>query len=299
MKRIGYVGLGIMGSAMAGNLLKAGFQVTVWNRTPSRAKPLLEAGAQWADSPAAVAAKVEAVCINVTDTPDVEAVIFGPGGIVEGNPGDTADLVVIDNSTISPAATRDFAERLSRHGIHMLDAPVTGGDFGARNATLSIMVGGDKAIFERCLPIFQAMGKTITHVGTTGLGQVCKTCNQVMGAVSLAGVCEALALAMKEGLDPRKMIDATSQGVGGSWPLVHLAPKILDGDMRPGFMISLVNKDMSIAKREGETLGLPMPAFNVAAEMYRAAGALGHSEDGIQAVCRAYEKLTAVHYHTR
>jgi 3-hydroxyisobutyrate dehydrogenase len=299
MKRIGYIGLGIMGSAMATNLLKAGFEVTVWNRTRSRAKSLLERGAKWADSPAQVAATAQAVCVNVTDTPDVEQVIFGPRGIVEGNPGDTADLIIIDHSTISPAATRHFAARLAPQGIHLLDAPVTGGDVGARNATLSIMVGGDAEIFERCVPIFQAVGRTITHVGPSGLGQACKACNQVLCAVNLLGVCEALALARKEGLDLSKMLAVTMAGAGGSWSLSNLGPQIAAGDMRPGFMIDLLNKDLKIVRRESESLGLPLPAIALAAELFRAAGALGHGRDGTQAVSRAYERLAAMTYTER
>lgn len=299
MKRIGYIGLGIMGSAMAGNLLKAGFELTVWNRTRSRAAGVLERGATWADSPAQVAAKVEAVCINVTDTPDVEQVIFGPGGIVEGNPGDIADLVIIDHSTISPAATRDFAARLESQGIHLLDAPVTGGDVGARNATLSIMVGGRQETFERCRPIFQAVGKAITHVGPSGLGQACKACNQILCAVNLLGVCEAMALAKREGLDLEKMLAVTTAGAGNSWSLSSLGPQIARGDMRPGFMIDLLNKDLRIVRGEMDQLGLPLPGAGLAGELFRAASVQGHGSDGTQAISRVYQQLAAITYHER
>ena len=292
MKRIGYIGLGIMGSAMAANLLKAGFELTVWNRTRSRAKSLLDAGARWAQNPAELAAAVEVVCINVTDTADVEQVIFGPRGVVEGNPGDIADMVIIDHSTISPAATRDFAARLAPQGIHLLDAPVSGGDTGARNGTLSIMVGGERDVFERCLPVLQAVGKAITHVGPSGLGQACKACNQILCAVNLLGVCEALALARKEGLDLEKMLAVTTAGAGGSWSLANLGPQIAGADMRPGFMIDLLNKDLKIVRRESEGLDLPLPATGLAAELFRAAAALGHGHDGTQAVSRVYEQLS-------
>ena len=299
MKRIGYIGLGIMGSAMAGNLLKKGFEVTVWNRTPSRAKKLLEQGATWADSPADVAAKVQAVCVNVTDTADVEQVIFGRKGIVEGNPGDTADMVVIDHSTISPAATRDFAQRLAGHTLHMLDAPVSGGDVGARNGTLSIMIGGPGEVFERCRPIFEAVGKSITHVGPAGAGQACKACNQILCAVNLLAVCEALALAKKEGLDLAKMLAVTTAGAGSSWSLANLGPQIAGGNMSPGFMIDLLNKDLRIVRSEMDKLDLPLPAAALAAELFRSAGVNGHGKDGTQAVSRIYQKLAGIDYSTR
>jgi len=299
VKRIGYIGLGIMGSAMASNLLKAGFELTVWNRTRSRATGVLERGARWADSPAQVAATAEAICINVTDTPDVEQVIFGPGGIVEGNPGDIADLVVIDHSTISPAATRQFAQRLKEHGIHLLDAPVTGGDLGARNASLSVMVGGSPEIFDRCLPIFRAVGKAVTHVGPTGSGQACKACNQVLCAVNLLGVCEALALAKKEGLELEKMLAVTTAGAGNSWSLSNLGPQIAAGDMRPGFMIDLLNKDLRIVRSEMDQLGLPLPATALATELFRAAAVQGYGGNGTQAVSRLYAHLAAIEYAQR
>lgn len=296
MKRIGYIGLGIMGSVMATNLLKKGFEVTVWNRTRGKAAAVLERGAQWADSPADVAARAQAVCINVTDTADVEQVIFGKKGIVEGNPGDTADLVVIDHSTISPAATRGFAQRLTEHGIHMLDAPVSGGDVGARNATLSIMVGGEPEVFERCRPVFEAVGKAITHIGPAGSGQACKACNQVLCAVNLLGVCEALALAVKEGIDPRKMLAVTTAGAGSSWSLANLGPQIAAGDMKPGFMIDLLNKDLRIVRDEMDKLDLPMPAAALATELFRSAAVSGHGRDGTQAVSRIYEQLAGIAY---
>jgi 3-hydroxyisobutyrate dehydrogenase len=299
VKRIGYIGLGIMGSAMAANLLRKGFEVTVWNRTRGRANRLLEEGARWADSPAEVAAKVQAVCINVTDTPDVEQVIFGKKGVVEGNPGDTADMVVIDHSTISPVATRDFARRLGEHGLHMLDAPVSGGDIGARNGTLSIMVGGEAEVFERCRPIFQAVGKSMTHVGPAGAGQVCKACNQILCAVNLLGVCEALALAKKEGLDLDKVLSVTTAGAGASWSLANLGPQIAGGDMTPGFMIDLLNKDLRIVRSDMDALNLPLPAAALAAELFRAAAVAGQGRQGTQAVSRIYQQLAGLEYSAR
>lgn len=297
MKRIGYIGLGIMGSPMASNLLQAGFEVTVWNRTADKAQPLLDEGATWAASPAEVAAKVEAVCINVTDTDDVEHVIFGKKGIVEGNPGDTAGLVVIDHSTISPQATRRFAEKLADYEIEMLDAPVSGGDIGAKKGTLSVMVGGKAEVFDRCRPVFDAVGKAITHVGPIGAGQACKACNQVLCAVNLVAVCEAMGLAVKEGLDLQKMLEVTTSGAGGSWALANLGPQIARGDLSPGFMVELLNKDLNIVRNEQTALGLPMPGTNHAAELLRAAEANGLGKNGTQALCRIFENLGQFSYH--
>jgi 3-hydroxyisobutyrate dehydrogenase len=291
MKRVGYVGLGIMGRPMAENLVKAGFEVVVWNRTRAKASPVIEAGARWADSPADVASQVQAVCVNVTDTPDVEQVIIGRHGIVEGNPGDTADLVVIDHSTISPQATREIASRLAEQGVDMLDAPVSGGDSGAKAGTLAIMVGGKPQVFERCRKIFEAVGQSIVHVGDHGAGQVCKACNQILCAVNLLAACEALALAKREGIDVSRMMQATSQGAGGSWQLQNLGPKIAAGDMAPGFMIDLINKDLNIVHEAAARLGLPLNGADLAANLFRAASAAGHGEKGTQALARVIEQL--------
>jgi 3-hydroxyisobutyrate dehydrogenase len=294
MKRIGYIGTGIMGRAMAINLIKAGFEVTVWNRTRDNAKEVLDAGAAWADSPALVAAASEAVCINVTDTPDVEAVIFGDEGITAADA--LEGLIVIDNSTISPQATRDFAARLGEQGVAMLDAPVSGGDVGARAGTLSVMVGGSAADFDKCMPIFEAVGKAITHVGESGAGQACKACNQVLCAVNLVAVCESMSLAVKEGLDLEKMIAVTSAGAGGSWSLANLGPQIAKGDMAPGFMIDLINKDLNIVSGESNELGLPMPGAKLATELLRSAATVGHGRDGTQALSKIFERLGGFTY---
>lgn len=296
MKRIGYIGMGIMGSAMATNLLKAGFEVVVWNRTRSKAAAVLERGATWADSPADVAAQTQAVCINVTDTPDVEQVVFGRKGIVEGNPGDTADMVVVDHSTISPIATREFARRLAEQNVALLDAPVSGGDIGARNGTLSIMVGGDEAVFQRCLPVFNAVGQRVTYLGPSGSGQACKACNQILCAVNLMGVCEAMALAVREGVDLQKLLAVTTAGAGGSWSLANLGPLIATNDMHPGFMIELLNKDLRIVRAAADALQLPLPAANLATELFRAAAVQGHARDGTQALSRVFEKLAGMKY---
>ncbi|MHC4993885.1 MAG: NAD(P)-dependent oxidoreductase [Planctomycetota bacterium] len=296
MKRIGYIGTGIMGRAMAINLIKAGFGVTVWNRTRENAQEVIDAGAAWADSPALVAAVSEAVCINVTDTPDVEAVIFGDEGVSSAGENALKDLIVIDNSTISPQATRDFATRLGELGVAMLDAPVSGGDVGARAGTLSVMVGGASENFEKCMPIFEAVGKAITHVGESGAGQACKACNQVLCAVNLVAVCESMSLAVREGLDLKKMIAVTSAGAGGSWSLANLGPQIAKDDMAPGFMIDLINKDLNIVSGEANELGLPMPGAKLATELLRSAATLGHGRDGTQALSKVFERIGGFSY---
>lgn len=288
---VGYIGLGIMGSAMAANLLKAGFKVIVWNRTAARAQPLVALGATLADSPADLAArKPDVICLNVTDTPDVEAVLFGERGLAtKAAPG----LIVVDHSTISPVATQDFAARLQQQGVTLLDAPVSGGDVGARNGTLSIMVGGPEEAFTRCRPLFEAMGKAITHMGPAGMGQACKACNQVAVSVTLLGVCEAMALAQRCGLDVKKMIQVVAAGAGGSWQLANLGPRIASGDMAPGFMIDLVLKDLAIVGDTAREKRLPLPATGLAETCFRSVAAGGGGRQGTQAICQAVEKLGA------
>ena len=267
VRHVGYLGMGIMGSRMAANLLKAGFQVTVWNRTASRCEPLKAQGAGVADSPAALAAMgPQVICLNVSDTPDVEAVLFGKDGVAAGA---KSGLVVVDHSTISPAATVDFAGRLSAKGVTFMDAPVSGGDVGAAKGTLSIMVGGDAATFERIKPMFEAMGKAITLVGEVGAGQVCKACNQVAVSCALMGVCEAIGLARQSGLDVQKMVEVVSAGAGGSWQLANLGPRIARGDHAPGFMIDLMLKDLGIVLDAGKQQGVPMHGTQAADRYFK------------------------------
>jgi 3-hydroxyisobutyrate dehydrogenase len=285
LRRIGYIGLGIMGSAMARNLIKAGFEVTVWNRTAGKCAPLVALGAAQAAAPADLASRgLDAICINVTDTPDVEQVLFGTHGV---NEAAKAGLIVIDHSTISPAATQQFARRLGERGVTLLDAPVSGGDVGARNGTLSIMVGGPAEAFARCLPLFRAVGKTIIHVGASGLGQVCKACNQVAGANALMGVCEAIALAQRHGLDPRTMIEVVSGGAAASWPLANLGPKIVAGDFAPGFMVDLVLKDLAMVLAAGKEKGLPLAGTSAAEAYFRMVAKSGGGRLGTQAMAQA------------
>jgi len=231
-RMVGFIGLGIMGLPMARNLVKAGFKVVVYNRTASRCEQIVSEGALKADSPREVAEKTSVVITIVSDTPDVESVILGEGGVIEGI---APDSVVIDMSTISPQVTQKIAARLREKGAYMLDAPVSGGEQGAIDGTLSIMVGGDSGIFERCRPIFEAMGKNIINVGGNGRGQTVKLINQILVSGNLNAVVEALVFARKSGVDLEKAIDAVKGGAAGSWQLTNLAPRIIARDFRPGF----------------------------------------------------------------
>ncbi len=296
IRHVGYIGLGIMGGAMAANLLRAGFELTVWNRTPGREQALLAQGARLASSPLDLARRgPQAICINVTDTPDVEAVIFGPEGLAHAA---TPGLFVIDHSTIRPDSARDFADRLATRGVHFIDAPVSGGDVGARNGTLTLMAGAaQQSHFERCLPLFRAVGRTIVHVGGPGMGQVCKACNQVAVAVNLLGVCEAMALAQRCGLDPARMIEVVQGGAGSSWQLGTLGPRVLRGDLDPGFKVQLLVKDLAIVAGQAKALELAMPISTQAADRFLEAKRLGLGELGTQAVSRVYESQGGFQFH--
>lgn len=289
ISRVGFIGLGIMGAPMAANLLKAGFAVTVWNRSPSRTQPLLEAGAEGADSPAEVAAASEVTLSCVTNSGDVEEVALGPGGVIEGaRPGS----VCIDCSTIAPATARKVAEALGRREVAMLDAPVSGGDIGARAGTLAIMVGGEAAVFERCLPVFEAMGKTIVHVGPNGAGQVVKLCNQVAGGLNLLAAAEAIGLARRAGVDPEKMLQVVSAGAAGSWMLSNLAPRAVRGDFAPGFMVDLMQKDLRLVLDEAHETHTPLPGTALVSQLFQGIQAEGRGTEGTQALVDVIAKLS-------
>jgi 3-hydroxyisobutyrate dehydrogenase len=288
LKNVGFIGLGIMGGAMSMNLLKAGFPLTIWNRTSDKMRPLLEAGAKPAKSPKEVAESSDIVIDMVTDSKDVEEVLLGPGGVIHGaRPG----TIVVDMSTISPIVTREIARKLGEKGIRMLDAPVSGGDIGARNATLSIMVGGDTDAFEECLPIFQAMGKTITHIGGHGDGQICKAVNQILVGVNVLGVAEALMFASKAGVDVDKVLAAVAGGAAGSWQLTNNGPKMLKGDYAPGFKVKDYIKDLRIIMETAAETKTPLMGTAVVQQMFRNLDAEGLRDKGTQAVIVAVEKL--------
>jgi len=290
IERVGFVGLGIMGAPMAANLLKAGFHVTVWNRTPSRMDPLLERGAARAGSPAEVAAASEVTISCVTSSPDVEAIALGPGGIAEGAAFGSA---YIDCSTIAPETARAVAAGLASRGIAMLDAPVSGGDVGARAGTLAIMVGGDPAVFERCLPVLRAMGKTIVHAGPAGAGQVVKLCNQVAGGLNLLAMAEAISLARGAGVDPAKMLEVVSAGAAGSWMLSNLGPRAIRGDYAPGFMVDLMQKDLHLVLDEAARGHTPLPGTALVSQLFQVIQAQGRGAEGTQSIVDALRRLAS------
>lgn len=288
---IGFIGLGIMGRGMSRNLLNAGFDLTVWNRTASRMDELVAEGAKAAASPSDLASKCDIIITCVSDTPDVEAVISGEGGIIHSLRPDT---LVIDMSTISPQATREIAANLREKGTHMLDAPVSGGSEGAAKGTLSIMVGGDARQYERALPLFQAMGKTITHLGDNGAGQTVKLVNQILVVVNALAMSEALLFAQAGGLDLDKALQAVSGGAAGSWMLSNRGPQILARDWRPGFTIDLQQKDLRLVLEAAEQMGIPTLATSLVANLYRSLQAQGLGGEGNHALVKALENLAGV-----
>ncbi len=290
-ERIGFIGLGIMGEPMCRNLMKAGYACTVNTRTKSRAEKLLSEGAAWSDSPKDTAGRSDVIITIVTDTPDVEKVILGEDGIIEGI---RSGSVVIDMSTISPSATRDMAAALKEKGADMLDAPVSGGDTGAIAGTLSIMVGGKQDAFDRCLPVFEAMGKSINLIGDHGAGQMTKLCNQVAVSVANLAMAEALILAAKAGLDMEKMLAAISGGAAGSWQLSNLAPRIIKRDFDPGFMVKLQQKDLRLVLGAASELGLGLPGASLAHQLFNAVEAAGEGDEGTQALVKSLERMCGV-----
>jgi 2-hydroxy-3-oxopropionate reductase len=289
--RVGVVGLGIMGSGMANNLLARGHQVSVWNRTATRAEPFAAAGATVCATAAELAAGNDIVLVCVSDTPDVEAVLFGPNGVAAGAaPGS----LVVDASTISPDATRLFAERMAGQHVGYLDAPVSGGSEGAVKGTLSIMVGGDAADLERARPVLEAIGATITHVGPVGSGQTCKLVNQVLVVLNMLAVSEALLLAQAGGLDLDATIAAVESGAAGSWMLSHRGPQVLRRDWRPGFTIDLQQKDLRLVLEAADSLGIGLLATASVFQLYRCLQADGLGGEGNHALVKAVERLSGV-----
>jgi 3-hydroxyisobutyrate dehydrogenase len=289
MKRVGFIGLGVMGTPMANNILKAGYPLTVWNRTREKMRSLVEKGAKAGESPKDVAEKSDVVITMVADSPDVEQVILGPNGVIEGaHPG----LIVVDMSTISPSVTRRIAKELEKKGVRMLDAPVSGGDVGAKQGTLSIMVGGSEDAFKECLPIFEVLGKRITYMGPSGSGQITKLCNQVICALNIQAVCEGLMLAAKAGLDLEKMLNVVTGGAASSWMLSNLAPKMIKRDFEPGFKMSHQLKDLRHALSLAEELKLPLPGTALVCQLFRILDALGMGDRGTSAAIVAMERLS-------
>jgi len=288
-ERIGFVGLGMMGAPMSRNLLKAGHEVAVFDVDASRIEEIADVGARAAESPADAASGADVTITMVPDSQDVEAAIAGTRGIIEGA---GRGSVVVDMSTISPATSRTLAARLAERGVDMLDAPVSGGVIGAQNAALTIFVGGDEAVFERCLPVLRAMGGAVTHMGPSGAGHTAKLANQILGAGCMIGVAEGLVFAKKAGLDLKTFVEAAMQGAAASWTLGNQAPRVMDGDFSPGFMVKHIQKDLRLAHEVAGDVGVVMPMAGIVQQLYLALQAEGNQELGHHAIVRVIEKLS-------
>ncbi len=280
-----------MGGPMAGHLVVGCHDVRVHNRTKARADALVAKGAQWAGTPAEASRGRDVVFLCVSDTPDVEQVLFGTDGVAAGAAPNT---IVVDHSTISPASTREFARRLAAQGVTLLDAPVSGGDVGARNATLSIAVGGPTTAFEKVLPLLGLLGKTITHVGESGSGQLTKCVNQILVAVNNMAVCEALNFAVRSGLDPVKTLAVVGGGAAGSWQLTNLGPRMLAGDYKPGFTIDLQQKDLRLVAEMARDSKTPLLATALVQQLFTMAQSHGLGAQSTHALYEAVKGLSAV-----
>jgi 3-hydroxyisobutyrate dehydrogenase len=289
--RVAFLGLGTMGAAMAANLARAGFAVTGWNRTPGRAAELSELGIGSAETAAQAVSDADIVVICVSDTADVESVLFGQGGVVDGaRPG----TLIVDCSTIAPSGSWDFAARLGERGLRLVDAPVSGGSEGAKNATLTIFVGGDEADVEHARPVLAAMGRTITHVGPTGAGQAVKAVNQVILAGAYLGVAEGIVLAMKAGLDVEQVVGALGGGAAQSWVLANRSGRMLANEYPLGFKVALHRKDLGIALDLAARLGAVLPVTALAAQLETGLIAAGHADDDMSALARTIRALSGL-----
>ena len=288
VKRIGYIGLGLMGKPIATNLLKAGFEVSVHNRSSGAVQELVSHGASEAETPRKVAEVSEVVITNLPDSPDVERVVLGSDGVLEGA---SEGMIFIDNSTIKPETARNIADTLAEHEVFALDAPVSGGDVGAIAGTLAIMVGGPKEAFERALPVFEAMGETITYVGESGAGQVAKACNQVMVAAQMVAMAELLMLAQKAGVSPAKVVEAIQGGAAQCWSLDMKPPRLFAGERGPGFKAYMMHKDLGIVLDTARVYGMPLPATANHMQLYEAMLQLGMRDLDNSAVIGVLETL--------
>ena len=287
--RIGWIGTGVMGASMCGHLLDAGFSATVYNRTRAKAQGLLDRGAQWADSPKEVASQSDLIFSIVGFPQDVRATILGEDGALQGcEPGN----VLIDMTTSEPSLAIEIAEQATAKGAYSIDAPVSGGDVGAREARLSIMIGGADEAVQALQPCFEIMGKTIVHQGGPGAGQHTKAVNQILIASNMVGVCEALLYAHQSGLDLNTVLASVASGAAGSWSLSNLGPRIINHDFDPGFFVEHFIKDMGIALDEAKRMNLSLPGLALAHQLYVALRAQGHGRDGTQALQLALAKLS-------
>ena len=294
--RIGWIGTGVMGASMCGHLLAAGFSATVFNRTRAKAQRLLDQGARWADSPKAVAEASEAVFTIVGYPADVREVILGPSGVLAGcSPGKT----IVDMTTSQPSLAVEIAQAAAARGACAIDAPVSGGDVGAREARLSIMAGGDREAAEALMPCFRAMGKTVVRQGGPGAGQHTKLVNQVIIAGTMIGICEALLYGYRAGLDLNRALESIASGAAASWSLSNLAPRIINNRFEPGFFVEHFIKDMGIALEESKRMGLALPGLALAQQLYLSLAAQGHGRDGTHALQLALASMSAIDWKSR
>ena len=291
MLKVGYIGLGLMGKSIAQNILKAGFPLIVHNRSRGAVDELVAEGAVAASSPKEVASQVDIIFTNLPDTPDVEKVVLGDDGIIEGAHD---GLIYIDNSTIKPASARMIAEELSKKNVFALDAPVSGGDIGARNGTLTIMVGGEASALEKAMPILMAMGKTVTHVGDSGAGQVAKAANQIMVAAQMVAMGELLVFSKKAGVDPRKVVDAIKGGAAQCWTLDVKPPRLFDGNRSPGFKAHMQLKDLKIILDTAKEYDIPVSSTIENTKLFQQMIDSGMGELDNSAVVGVMEKQASV-----
>lgn len=285
-KKIGFIGTGVMGASIVMHLLNAGHEVTIYTRTKSKAADLLAAGAKWAETPAEASEEQEIIFTMVGYPKDVEEVYIGENGIFSAA---KQGAIVIDMTTSEPTLAKKLYHEASERGLHSLDAPVSGGDVGAKNGTLSLMVGGDKEVFEKMQPIFELFGQNIVYQGVAGSGQHTKMCNQIAIASGMIGVCESMAYGLKAGLTMEEVLRSITAGAAGSWSLSNLAPRMLKGNLEPGFYIKHIIKDMKIALDEAERMNLQLPGLTLAKSMYDQLLAEGYGENGTQALIKYYE----------
>ena len=288
ISRIGFIGTGVMGTSMAGHLLNAGHQLIIHTRTRAKAQPLIERGAAWADSPAAAAEGANVVISMVGYPADVEETHLGPTGTLRAKR--LPDLI-IDMTTSQPKLAERVYQQAKQKGVGSLDAPVSGGDVGARNATLSIMVGGGVPDYDKALPFLSVLGKQIVHQGAPGSGQHAKMVNQILIASTMIGVCEGLLYAQRAGLDPLKVIQAVGSGAAGSWTINNLGPRMINRDFNPGFYVEHFIKDLGIALEESQRMGIRLPGLNLANELYRGVAEQGHGRLGTQALLLTLEAM--------
>ncbi len=291
--RLGWIGTGVMGSSMCGHLLARGFAVTVTNRTRAKAEPLLAQGAIWADTPRALAEQSDVVFSIVGYPSDVREVLLGASGALAGcKPGN----ILVDMTTSEPSLAVEIAERAKEQGVHSVDAPVSGGDVGAREARLSIMIGGEQEIVDALRPCWETLGKTIVHQGPAGAGQHTKMVNQTLIATCMIGVCEALLYAHRAGLDLNTVLQSVGPGAAGSWSLANYGPRIINGDFKPGFYVEHFIKDMGIALSEARRMNLSLPGLALAEQLYIALKAQGHGRNGTQSLVLALAAMSNVEW---